>query len=72
MAMENPLIRAEMIEANEFYDLSIRYNVSGVPQTTINDGEGVVLGAVPEAYLLQEIKRTMDSKSTIDTASQNK
>ena len=65
--MENPLIRAEMIEANEFYDLSIRYNVSGVPQTTINDGEGVVLGAVPEAYLLQEIKRSMDSKSMIDT-----
>jgi len=72
MAMENPFIRAEMIEANEFYDLSIRYNVSGVPQTMINDGEGVVLGAVPEAYLLQEIMRTMDSKYTIDLANQNK
>jgi predicted DsbA family dithiol-disulfide isomerase len=59
MSMENPLIRAEMIEANEFYDLAKRYNVSGVPQTTINDGEGLVLGAVPEDYLLQEIKRAM-------------
>ena len=61
MAMENPLIQAEMIEANEFYDLAIRYNVSGVPQTTINDGKGVVLGAVPEEYLLQEIIRALDS-----------
>ena len=59
MAMENPLIRAEMIETNEFYDLAMRYNVSGVPQTTINDGLGSVLGAVPEEYLLQEIKRVI-------------
>jgi hypothetical protein len=59
MAMENPLIRAEMIEANEFYDLAMLYNVSGVPQTTINDGLGLVLGAVPEEYLLQEIKRVI-------------
>jgi hypothetical protein len=57
--MENPLIQAEMIEANEFYDLAMRYNVSGVPQTNINEGEGVVLGAVPEDYLLQEIKRAV-------------
>ena len=49
MAMENPLIQAEMIEANEFYELSLRYNVSSVPQTNINNGEGVILGAVPEA-----------------------
>ena len=59
MAMESPLIQAEMIEANEFYDLAVRYNVSGVPQTTINDGKGVILGAVPEANLLQEIKRVV-------------
>jgi len=59
MAMENTLIQAEMIVANEFYDLAKRYNVSGVPQITINDGEGVVLGVVPEEYLLQEIKRAL-------------
>jgi hypothetical protein len=57
LAMESPLIQAEMIEANEFYDFSMRYNVSGVPQTTINDGLGVILGAVPEEYLLQEVIR---------------
>jgi hypothetical protein len=62
MAMENPLISAEMIEANEFYDLSMQYNVSGVPQTNVNDGLGVIVGAVPEDTLLQEIKRAVDSK----------
>jgi hypothetical protein len=61
IAMENPLITAEMISANEFYDLSMRYNVSGVPQTTINNGKGVVLGAVPEDDLVQEINRAIGS-----------
>jgi hypothetical protein len=60
MAMENPLIQAEMIEASEFYDLAMQYNVSGVPQTNINDNAGVILGAVPEDYLLQEIKKVLN------------
>jgi len=51
------MIHADMIEANEFYELAMRYNVSSVPQIIINDGAGVILGAVPEKYLLQEIKR---------------
>lgn len=59
LAMESPLIETEAIEAIEFYDLAMRYNVSGVPQTTINDGDGVVVGAVPAEYLLQEVKRTI-------------
>jgi hypothetical protein len=57
MAMESPMTHAEMIEANEFYKLAMRYNFSSVPQTIINDGTGVIFGAVPEKYLLQEIKR---------------
>jgi protein-disulfide isomerase len=61
MAMENPLIKAEMIEANEFSDLAMQYNVSGVPQTNVNNGAGVVVGAVPEDYLLQEIKRAIQN-----------
>jgi hypothetical protein len=58
MAMENPgMIRAEGVEAMEFPDFSDRYGVSGVPQTTINDGAGTVVGAVPEQNLLAEIMR---------------
>lgn len=59
LALESPLIDAEMIEANEFYDLAMRYNVSGVPQTIINDGAGFVLGVVPEEYLINEIMRAI-------------
>ncbi len=59
MAMENPLITADGIEAMEFPDLADRYQVSGVPHTVINAGAGNVVGAVPEVYLLEEIKRAM-------------
>jgi len=58
-AMENPLIQADMIVANEFYDLAMRYNVSGVPQTNINENAGVVIGAVPEEYMLQELIKVL-------------
>jgi glutaredoxin-like protein len=58
MAMENPgMIRAEGVESMEFPDLAQQFNVSGVPQTTINRGAGTVVGAVPEINLLAEIQR---------------
>jgi len=57
MAFESPMVEAEMVEAIEFPELSNRFNVSGVPQTTINDGAGTVVGAVPEQHLLTELKR---------------
>jgi hypothetical protein len=59
MAMESPMIEAEMVEAMEFPELSNRYHVSGVPQTTINAGAGTVVGAVPEDQLLKEIQRAV-------------
>lgn len=59
LAMESPYIEAEMIEATEFSDLSRRYGVSGVPQTTINYGAATVVGAVPEEHLVSEIIRAM-------------
>ena len=60
MALESPMVEAEMVEAMEFPDLSNRFRVSGVPQTTINRGAGTVVGAVPEDNLLAEIMRAMD------------
>ena len=53
------MIQAEMVEATEFPELSMRHNVSGVPQTTINDGRAHVVGAVPEQNLLAEIQRVL-------------
>lgn len=61
MALESPLVQAEMVEATEFPELSNRHNVSGVPQTTINDGKGNVVGAVPEANLIAEILRAVSA-----------
>lgn len=51
------MIQAEMVEATEFQALSSKYNVSGVPQTTLNDGAANVVGAVPESNMLAELKR---------------
>jgi glutaredoxin-like protein len=58
MALENPaMIRAEGVESMEFQELAEQFNVSGVPQTNINSGLGMLVGAVPEANLLAEIQR---------------
>jgi glutaredoxin-like protein len=62
MAMESPMIEAEMVEAMEFAELSNRYNVSGVPHTTINEGASHVVGAVPEEHLLIEIEKALSSQ----------
>lgn len=60
MAMESPMVEAEMVEAMEFPELSTQHGVSGVPQTTINNGAGTVIGAVPEPHLLDEIKQALN------------
>ena len=61
MAMESPMVQAEMVEAMEFPELSSRHGVSGVPQTTINDGVGHLVGAVPESQLMAEILRSTNA-----------
>lgn len=61
MALESPMVEAEMVEAMEFPQLSNRFRVSGVPQTTINQGSGTVVGAVPENNLLAEIMRAINA-----------
>lgn len=60
MAMENPkMILAEGVEATEFHELANRFNVRGVPQTVINAGAGMVVGAVPEQNLLAQIRQAL-------------
>jgi glutaredoxin-like protein len=59
MAMESPLVEAEMVEATEFPDLSNQYQIMGVPDTVINEGAGKVVGAVPEGRLMIEIKNAL-------------
>lgn len=59
MAMESGQVTSDMIEAIEFQEWAGRYNVSGVPQTTINLGAGTVIGAVSEDRLITEISRSL-------------
>jgi predicted DsbA family dithiol-disulfide isomerase len=58
MALESPFVDSEMVEAIEFPDLANQYNVSGVPQTTINQAVNVV-GAAAESQLIEQIKRAL-------------
>lgn len=55
LAMENPNITAEMIEANTFEELSRKFQVSGVPKIVFNDGADL-LGDQPLDAFLQTIE----------------
>ena len=55
------MIRAEGVEATEFRELAERFYVSGVPQTVINSGAKMVVGAVPEQNLLGEIMQALQN-----------
>ncbi len=59
MAIESPMVQAEMVEATEFPELSNQFNVSGVPQTTINQGAYNVVGAAAESQLLAHIQKVL-------------
>ncbi|NHJ01689.1 MAG: glutaredoxin [Candidatus Heimdallarchaeota archaeon] len=57
-AMLNENITADMVEATEFQELSMKYQIQGVPKTVINDKWNVV-GAVPESMLLSKVKEAI-------------
>lgn len=54
LALESPLVTADMVEATEFPELAQKYSVMGVPRTIINETNHVE-GAVPEASLVPRI-----------------
>lgn len=54
MAMASDKVRAEVIDSEEFPELSRRYNVSGVPKTMLNY-QSEFLGAAPEGFVLDKI-----------------
>jgi glutaredoxin-like protein len=57
-ALESPFITADMIESNEFPELSDKFHVLGVPKTVIN--ETVFLeGAVPEDVFLENVLKAV-------------
>ena len=52
--MASDLVRAEVIDSEEFPALSQRYNVAGVPKTLINY-QAEFVGAAPEGFVLDKI-----------------
>jgi glutaredoxin-like protein len=58
MAYYSPKVKADMIEATEFPELSVKYNVMGVPRTVINETQ-FQEGAAPEEMLIEKIKAAL-------------
>ncbi|MFN2136738.1 MAG: protein disulfide oxidoreductase [Candidatus Promineifilaceae bacterium] len=58
MAMASDLVTADMVEATEFPQLSMKYSVMGVPRTVINESTHIE-GAVPEPMLLDKMKEAV-------------
>lgn len=58
MAIASPLVRADMVEATEFPQLAIKYQVMGVPRTVINETT-YVEGAAPEPMVLEKLQEAL-------------
>jgi hypothetical protein len=56
MAMENPHITADVVEAIEFPHLSQKYRVMGVPKVVINETTEFE-GALPEPAFLNHVEK---------------
>ena len=54
MAMASDKVRAEIIDSEEFPELSRRYNVAGVPKTMLNY-QTEFIGAAPEGFVLEKV-----------------
>jgi glutaredoxin-like protein len=53
-ALENDLIKADVIDAGEFPHLGLKYGVMGVPKTIINE-KIEFIGALPEDLFLEHV-----------------
>lgn len=58
-AMENDLIRVDMVEATEFPHLVQRYGVRGVPKTVVNERVSIE-GALPEPAYVDQVLQALN------------
>lgn len=56
-ALENDLVRADVIDVSEFPHLGQKYSIMGVPKTVINEQIEIV-GAVPEPQFVAHVLHT--------------
>lgn len=59
MAMKSERVTSEVIEANEFQELSRRFGVQGVPRTVIN-GNLYAEGALPESMVVNALRKALE------------
>jgi len=62
MAIANPLIRADMIEATEFPELSRKYGVQGVPRTMVNTDFNID-GGLPDDVFINQIAEYIETQT---------
>jgi predicted DsbA family dithiol-disulfide isomerase len=62
MAIASTRVRADCVQAQEFPDLSQRYQVMGVPRTVGNE-QHALEGAVPEAAFLAFVQQVAGGES---------
>lgn len=58
MAFYSPMVKADMVEVSEYPHLAQKYQVQGVPRTTINEN-WYQEGAAPEAMIIAKIKESL-------------
>jgi glutaredoxin-like protein len=58
MAAASPMVRADMVEAQEFPHLATQYQVMGVPRTVINEATHIE-GAAPESMVLAKLRESV-------------
>ena len=63
MAIESPRVRADCVSAQEFPELSQRYQVQSVPRTIANDTHAFD-GAAPEAEFLRFVQGVIGIEPT--------
>jgi predicted DsbA family dithiol-disulfide isomerase len=59
LAIESDNVRAEAVEAMEFPQLAIKYNVWGVPRIVINETIQIE-GAIPEPMLMAQLQKELE------------
>lgn len=62
MAYESTIVKADMINAQEFPQLAQRYNVYAVPKVVINETTQFE-GALPEDRFLEKVLHSIDSRT---------
>lgn len=54
LALESDFVTADMIEATEYPDLVVKYEVQGVPKTIVNEAHAIQ-GALPAPHFVEQI-----------------